>query len=542
MNLPVLAKREITAAVIEAWLEQHESSDLEFKAARDDFSSDSLCKYCCGIANAGGGYLVLGVTDKLPRQVVGTSASNKPADDEKMVHDRVGPGLRVDVVVQRVRGQKVVVVIIPSRLRGAPYKFEGIYYTRIGDQLKEMSTDELKQIFAEDQGSWLEVPAVRDVLPERVANLLDLASFYRMREERAAPVDKALEDLKRAKLVAAAPKHGRYHITRMGVLLLAHSIEECAPELAHKRVRLTKYKGSGKAGAILCDEEWDKGWAVGFDEMMRFAFNQMDNQQVIRGVFRKHDDFTPEVALRELLANAIIHQDFTRNGRASIEIFSNRISITNPGAPPLKKSEMIRKFKTPNPSLMRIMRLLNLSEERGTGIDKAILAIEAAGTAPIEYVVDSDLTEAIMREPLPYEELAGSQKELACLQHCEVCFINNDYMSNESLRDRFKVDDSKTLEVTRLIKRMIAKGSIKRFEGNGNSKKYTRYVPVRHGTSTANEWAESQQHHSASKPNSSTIASPSTRRRQASTGASGRRRRVPQQQPPAAKTSMTPRS
>ena len=100
MNLPVLAKREITAAVIEAWLEQHESSDLECKAARDDFSSDRLCRYCCGIANAGGGYLVLGVTDKLPRQVVGTSASDKPAEDEKMIHDRVGPGLRVGIAPQ----------------------------------------------------------------------------------------------------------------------------------------------------------------------------------------------------------------------------------------------------------------------------------------------------------------------------------------------------------------------------------------------------------------------------------------------------------
>lgn len=487
MNLPVLAKREITAAVIEAWLERHESSDLEFKAARDGFSSDSLCKYCCGIANAGGGYLVLGVTDKLPRQVAGTAASDDPAADEKMVHDRVGPGLRVDMVVQHVQQRRVVVVAIPACMRGMPYKFDGIYYTRVGAQLKGMTSEELKQKFTEDQGSWPEVPAVRDISPKQVANLLDLASFYRLREEQAEPIDKALDDLKRAKLVAAAPKHSRYHITRMGVLLLAHSIEECAPELTHKRVRLTKYKGSGKAGAILCDEEWDKGWAVGFDEMVRFAFNQMDNQQVIRGVFREHDDFVPKVALRELLANAIIHQDFTRNGRASIEIFSNRISITNPGIPLLKKSEMIRKFETRNPGLMRIMRLLDLSEERGTGIDKAILAIEAAGTAPIEYVVDSDLTEAVLREPLPYEELAGSQKELACLQHCEVCFINDDYMSNKSLRDRFKVDDSKTLEVTRLIKRMIAKGSIKRFEGNGNSKKYTRYVPVRHGTRTANE-------------------------------------------------------
>lgn len=486
MNLPFLAKGEITAAVIEAWLERHESFDLEFKEARDGFSSDSLCKYCCGIANAGGGYLVLGVADKCPRQVVETAACGNPAKDERIVHDQVGPGLRVDVVERLVQQKRVVVVAIPSRLRGSAYKFKGTYYTRVGDQLREMTTEELKQIFAEEKESWLEVPAVQDISPAQVANLLDLGSFYRLRKESTKHINKALDDLLRAGLVAAKPKHGRYDIIRMGVLLLAHSIEECARELTYKRVRITKYK-PGKTEAMISDEEWDRGWAVGFDEMARFAFSQMDNQQVIKGMFREHDDFVPEVALRELLANAIIHQDFTRNGRASIEIFSDRISITNPGEPPFGKSEMIHRDESCNPNLMQIMRRLRLSEERGSGIDKAITAIEMAGTAPIEYIIGSGSTEAIIRQPMPYEKLSGSQKELACSQHCEVCFIKGDFMSNESLRHRFKVDDSKRLKITRLINKMIKKGSIKRLEGNGDSRKQARYVPVRHGTSTANE-------------------------------------------------------
>ena len=487
MNLPVLAKGEITAAVIEAWLERHESSDLEFKAARDDFSSDSLCKYCCGIASAGGGYLVLGATDKLPRQVVGTSASDKPAKDEKMVYDQVEPGLRITIVEQLVREERVVIVAIPSHPRGTPYKYNSIYYTKDGAQIGTMATTAIKQIFAEEQESWLEAPAVRDASPEQVANLLDLASFYRMRKERATPIDKALDDLRRAQLVAAAPKRGRYDITRMGVLLLAHSIEECAPELIRKRIRIAKYRGPGHTGVVICDEEWDKGWAVGFDEMVRFAFSQMDGQQAIRGMLREHDDFAPEVALRELLANAIIHQDFTQTGCVSIKIFSNRISITNPGVPLLKASEMIHGNESRNPGLMQAMRRLRLSEERGTGIDKAIIAINAAGTAPIEYVVGGGCTEAIMWPLLPYENLSDWHKELACFQHCEICFINNDYMSNESLRHRFNLDDSNRKEITRLINKMIAKGIIKQIDGNSIAKKHARYVPVRHGAITANE-------------------------------------------------------
>ena len=487
MNLPVLAKGEITAAVIEAWLEQHESYDLEFKAARDGFDSDRLCQYCCGIANAGGGYLVLGVTDKLPRQVVGTSASENPAKDEKKVYKQVEPGLRITIVEQLVRQEGVVIVAIPPHPRGTPYKYNSIYYTKDGAQIGAMATAALKQIFAEEQESWLEAPAVRDASPEHVANLLDLASLYRMRKERAAPIDKALDDLRRAQLVAAAPKRGRYHITRMGVLLLAHSIEECAPELRSKRIRITKHRGPGDTGVVICDKEWDKGWAVGFDEMLRFAFSQMDDQQAIRGMFREHDDFTPEVALRELFANAIIHQDFTQTGCVSIKIFSNRISITNPGVPLLQASEMIHGNESRNPGLMQAMRRLRLSEERSTGIDKAITAIEMAGTAPIEYVVSGGCTEAIMWPLLPYENLSDWHKELACFQHCEVCFIKGDFMSNESLRHRFNLGDSKRKEIMRLISKMIAKGIIKQFEGNGDSKRYARYVPARRSASAEDE-------------------------------------------------------
>ena len=59
---------------IEAWLAGRENEHLEFKEARANYSFDKLVRYCAALANEGGGAMVLGVTDKQPRHVVGTGA------------------------------------------------------------------------------------------------------------------------------------------------------------------------------------------------------------------------------------------------------------------------------------------------------------------------------------------------------------------------------------------------------------------------------------------------------------------------------------
>src|SRR2546427_5548512 len=56
------------------WMESEENEHLEFKEAKTSFESEELVKYCAALANEGGGHLVLGVTDKKPRIVVGSQA------------------------------------------------------------------------------------------------------------------------------------------------------------------------------------------------------------------------------------------------------------------------------------------------------------------------------------------------------------------------------------------------------------------------------------------------------------------------------------
>lgn len=64
-----------TIEQIDLWLSAPtETQTLEFKEARTSFDREKLCKYCVALANEGGGQLLLGITDKPPRRVVGSSA------------------------------------------------------------------------------------------------------------------------------------------------------------------------------------------------------------------------------------------------------------------------------------------------------------------------------------------------------------------------------------------------------------------------------------------------------------------------------------
>ena len=63
---------------LEAWMAEPEAERLEFKEAKSNYSYDKLARYCAALANEGGGRIVLGVTDKRPRRVVGSQAFPDP--------------------------------------------------------------------------------------------------------------------------------------------------------------------------------------------------------------------------------------------------------------------------------------------------------------------------------------------------------------------------------------------------------------------------------------------------------------------------------
>ncbi|HQU47248.1 MAG TPA: ATP-binding protein, partial [Pirellulales bacterium] len=132
---------------IEEWLRTKEGEHLEFKEAKSNFHFEKLVKYCAALANEGGGSIVLGVTDRRPRKVVGSQAF---ADLERTKAGLIEKlRLRIDAQeIVRPDG-RVLVFTAPSRPIGVPVAVDGAYWMRAGEDLAPMTPDMLRRIFDE---------------------------------------------------------------------------------------------------------------------------------------------------------------------------------------------------------------------------------------------------------------------------------------------------------------------------------------------------------------------------------------------------------
>lgn len=124
----------ISLDLLNRWLSAPaESEHLEFKEAKQQFDTTKLLRYCVALANEGGGHLVLGVSDKLPRRVVGTQAF-VAATDLNDIKSRIVDKLRIRVsAVELAHADgRVLVFAVPSRPVGQPLDFDGAYLMRAG--------------------------------------------------------------------------------------------------------------------------------------------------------------------------------------------------------------------------------------------------------------------------------------------------------------------------------------------------------------------------------------------------------------------------
>ncbi len=147
---------------IDIWLNvKSETQNLEFKEAKKQYDNKKLYKYCVALANEGGGYFVLGISNDSPRRVVGSQAVNNVVEMTSKLFTAIG--FRVDIEEVNHPDERVVVFSIPSRPKGTAYHYEDAYLMRSGEQLKPMSEDQLRKIFAEGQPGWLENTALKNV-------------------------------------------------------------------------------------------------------------------------------------------------------------------------------------------------------------------------------------------------------------------------------------------------------------------------------------------------------------------------------------------
>jgi len=153
-----------------------EDEHLEFKEAANNFHFEELVDYCVALANEGGGRMLLGITDKMPRRVVGTKALEVPEHTVAGIYERLHLKVTFDEVPHP--SGRVLVFHVPSRPVGQPVHHKGRYLMRAGEKLVPMTPDQLKKIMAEGEPEWVLKPAMSECDGEMVVQVLDTQSYF----------------------------------------------------------------------------------------------------------------------------------------------------------------------------------------------------------------------------------------------------------------------------------------------------------------------------------------------------------------------------
>lgn len=171
----------------------------------------------------------------------------------------------------------------------------------------------------------------------------------------------------------------------------------------------------------------------------------------------------PEIALRELIANALIHQDMTVTGAGpTIELFSDRIEITNPGSPLIDPARFIdMPPRSRNESLAALMRRMGICEEQGSGVDKVVTAVEVFQLPAPDFRADGENTRVVLFAPRSFAHMTASERVRACYQHAVLRYVAAERLTNGSLRVRPGVAPQNAAQVSRIINEARDAGLIK---------------------------------------------------------------------------------
>ncbi len=284
-----------------------------------------------------------------------------------------------------------------------------------------------------------------------------------------------LEYLASENLIALS-EAGGFSITNLGAILFAKKIADFS-KLERKTMRVIRYKGNSRIETIK-EQPGGKGYASGFEGLIAYIMGQLPSNEIIEKALRKTVPMYPELAVRELVANAIIHQDFFESGTGPmIEIFDDRLEITNPGLPLIDTQRFLDSPpKSRNEKLASLMRRFGICEERGSGIDKVVFQTEAYQLPAPLFETPNGFTKAILFAHKEFDEMSKDDRIRACYLHACLQFVNRKKMTNKSLRVRFGLEEEKVSVVTRVINATVEAGLVTN-SSSSESRRDTSYVP-----------------------------------------------------------------
>ena len=458
-----------------------ELNEIDWKSKLSD-KSERLAKHISAFANyPNGGYMVFGINDN--GESVPLTQSEIDTTVQKLgniARNNLVQPISLDHAVENYLGSPVLFIHIPEH-EDKPVHLRGsdVYdsYTRSAGQTVKLSNHEIKNLIATSSGFIFERQiATPGVEGGDVVGLLDFDSYFTLLEKKLpTKLGGILDALENEDLIKKS--NAGYSILNLGAILFSKDINNFK-SLKRKAVRVIVYKENSRINAVK-EQEGVKGYASGFKGLVEYIMDQLPANEIIEHALRAKVKIYPEIAIREFVANALIHQDFSVTGAGvMIEIFADRIEITNPGTPLVDTNRFIDTApKSRNEVLAGLMRRLNICEERGSGVDRAIAAIEMYQLPAPKFIRGSDYTRVILYAPMPLTRMNIEDRVRACYQHTCLCYVNHEQVNNQSVRKRFNIPKNNVSFASKIISDTIEAGLIKQTDPDNKSKKYISYVP-----------------------------------------------------------------
>lgn len=479
MNLDHLLKSLLAMPTETEW--------VEFKYNND--APEDIGEYISALANSAAlhgrdaGYIVWGIED-VTKRVVGTTVNPRQRkigneELENWLAHLLSPRIDFRFHEWEHEGRRMVLLQVQPAV-GAPVAFKGTEWVRVGSlkkKLKDHPGKEKELWQALSRLSFEKGLAVQDVTGDDVLVRLDYTKFFELSDQKL-PVNRSgiLERLAVERLIV--PKGGdRFDITNLGVILFAKQLSQFEG-LARKAFRVIRYNGNNRVETEH-EKPGVKGYAAGFEGLVGYINDQLPRNEAMGQALRREVRMYPERAIRELVANAMIHQDFGIAGTGPmVEIFDDRLEISNPGVPLIDPLRFIdHSPRSRNEMLADLMRRVGICEERGSGFDKVVSDIEFFQLPAPDVRVDTTHTRVFLFAHRELAKMDKKDKVRACYLHCCLLCVSNKVMTNTTIRERFKIPETDYPVASRIIRDTIKAGLIKLEDPTSKSRKHAKYVP-----------------------------------------------------------------
>ncbi len=464
----------------------------EFKVNNKD--PERIAKYISAESNVATlcdrvyGYIVWGIKDDT-HEIVGTDFEYRKARKGNMelelwLNRQINPKIEFkfyEVPFKNSNGDDIHVTLIEIPCaEGEPTKYGSVGYIRVGSNLQPLSeySEKEAELWRKfDKTPYEKRIACAEATDEDVVTLLDYPDYYRI---IGAPIpenrDKVLRDLKDEKFIYKNDG-GSWDITNYGALMIASDFKKFE-DLAKKSVRVIRYPDRSKLGGI-GEKVFYKGYSIEFEEIIQHILDVIPQEESMVNGIRKQRYSFPETAIRELLANMMVHQSLEQRGTSPmVEIFSDRIEFSNAGAPLVAIERIVDTVPlSRNENMAGFMHRCGICEERGSGFDKIIAATRAESLmAPRIESQNNQFTKVTLYSKADFDMTTKEDRIRTCYMVACLAYVTSEAVTNTDIRNAFGLEEKDKVKASRIIRDTLDAKLIKPIDPD-TAPRYMKYIP-----------------------------------------------------------------